>query len=75
MRRYTDQSFDQEFFSVLQRASLQCIRTAGSATLEDIASYLRDKVCTRLPFRAACSPVGLRGGPAACGRALGGRVG
>ncbi len=43
-RRYTDQSFDQEFFTVLQRASLQCIHTAGSATLDDIATYLRDKV-------------------------------
>lgn len=43
-RRYTDQSFDQEFFTVLQRASLQCIHTAGSATLDEIATYLRDKV-------------------------------
>ena len=43
-RRYTDQSFDQEFFTVLQRASLQYIRSAGSATLDDIATALREKV-------------------------------
>jgi hypothetical protein len=64
-RRYTDQSFDQEFFTVLQRASLQYIRSAGSATLDDIATALREKA--RPPCIASlCLPAmaGPRGRPA-----------
>lgn len=45
-RRYTDQNFDTEFFSVLQRAVRICIAEAGSATLDDVVSYLRDKART-----------------------------
>ena len=47
VRRYTDQNFDTEFFSVLQRAVRICIAEAGSATLDDVVSYLRGKARTQ----------------------------
>ena len=49
-RRYTDQNFDTEFFSVLQRAVRICIAEAGSATLDDVVSYLRDKARTHSAY-------------------------
>ncbi|KAK9830943.1 hypothetical protein WJX81_000452 [Elliptochloris bilobata] len=48
---YTDQNFDLEFFSVLQRASRMCIGETRLATLDDVASYLRDKQITNVELR------------------------
>ena len=43
-RRYTENEFDSEFFEVLQNACYQYIQSRGSATLEEIADFIKEKV-------------------------------
>ncbi len=44
-RRYTGQDFDAEFIQVLQQACHKYIENEGVATLEEVADFVRTKVC------------------------------
>ena len=46
--RYTDQDYDSEFIQVLQTQCFKFIKQEGDPTLEDVSTFIHEKVSAML---------------------------
>ncbi|KAL0019133.1 hypothetical protein WJX79_006207 [Trebouxia sp. C0005] len=52
---YTDQDYDSEFIQVLQTQCFKFIKQEGDPTLEDVSTFIHDKVCVLTRLKAIIS--------------------
>ena len=60
IHRYTDQDYDSEFIQVLQTQCFKFIKQEGDPTLEDVSTFIHDKVCVITCLKASGSRTYLR---------------